>query len=287
MPVGVFIGVTSALVTAVVTEVYCHRSVAHRAFQVRPALARVLDIYFWVIVGTDPEVWAAVHRLHHRYADTPQDPHSPVRRRPLLVLAGSAYLFAQARARVPVGAQRPWATLPLRGLLVAFYWTMFGPMQVLTMLVVHLICYLGIMGTVNTVGHLFGRKPHPEASGYDVGWLAIPLLGHDTTTPTTPIRLRRGLARWTPSGRWFASWVHSASSPSTTGEPGRSVNRAVGRRRRWFTVRREAATRSTAEVPTLGELDSALLDQAFTLARCRGRPARGSRQPQPAPGTRT
>lgn len=178
MPVGVFIGVTSALVTAVVTEVYCHRSVAHRAFQVRPALARVLDIYFWVIVGTDPEVWAAVHRLHHRYVDTPQDPHSPVRRRPLLVLAGSAYLFAQARARVPVGAQRPWATLPLRGLLVAFYWTMFGPMQVLTMLVVHLICYLGIMGTVNTVGHLFGRKPHPEASGYDVGWLAIPLLGH-------------------------------------------------------------------------------------------------------------
>ncbi len=46
------------------------------------------------------------------------------------------------------------------------------------MLAVHLLCYLGIMGMVNTVGHLYGRKPYPEAPGYDVGWLAIPLLGH-------------------------------------------------------------------------------------------------------------
>jgi stearoyl-CoA desaturase (Delta-9 desaturase) len=34
------------------------------------------------------------------------------------------------------------------------------------------------MGAVNAVGHLYGRKPHPEAPGYDLAWLAIPLLGH-------------------------------------------------------------------------------------------------------------
>ncbi len=55
---------------------------------------------------------------------------------------------------------------------------MFGLVQVLTMLVVHLVCYLGIMGMVNTVGHLYGRKPHPDVPGYDSAWLAIPLLGH-------------------------------------------------------------------------------------------------------------
>ena len=43
---------------------------------------------------------------------------------------------------------------------------------------VHLVCYLGIQGMVNAVGHLYGRKPHPEAAGYDLAWLAIPLLGH-------------------------------------------------------------------------------------------------------------
>lgn len=178
MPIGVVIGVCSAIVTALVTEIYCHRSLAHRAFRVHPMLAGVLDTYFRVIVGTDPESWAAVHRLHHRYADTPPDPHSPVVRPAWTVLFGSAYLFAVAKKRVPRDRPKGVRILLLRTLVVAFYFVMFGLAQVLTMLVVHLVCYLGIMGMVNTVGHLYGRKPHPDHAGYDIGWLAIPLLGH-------------------------------------------------------------------------------------------------------------
>ncbi len=180
VPVGVVIGVSSALLTALVTEIYCHRCLAHRAFRVHPVLASILDTYFHVIVGTNPRTWAAVHRLHHRYADTPLDPHSPVQRRPLTVLAGSPYLFAVARRRLPADAPPGRGTfhLVLRGLLFAFYLAVFGLVQVLTMLAVHLVCYLGIMGMVNTVGHLYGRKPHPDAPGYDLAWLAIPLLGH-------------------------------------------------------------------------------------------------------------
>jgi stearoyl-CoA desaturase (Delta-9 desaturase) len=178
VPVGVVIGIVSALFTAVVTEVYCHRCLAHRAFRVHPVVASVLDTYFQVIVGTDPETWAAVHRLHHRYADTSLDPHSPVQRRPVTVLVGSSYLFAKARGRVPPGIRRGRRILVIRAVVVAFYWVLFGPVQVLTMLAVHLVCYLGIMGLVNTVGHLYGRKPHAESPGYDLAWLAIPLLGH-------------------------------------------------------------------------------------------------------------
>jgi fatty-acid desaturase len=55
VPIGVSIGVVSAIFTAVVTEVYCHRYLAHRAFRMRPVLALLLDTYFRVIVGTDPE----------------------------------------------------------------------------------------------------------------------------------------------------------------------------------------------------------------------------------------
>ncbi len=101
MPVGVVIGLVSAFLTAVVTEVYCHRCLAHCAFRVHPRLASALDTYFRVIVLTDPETWAAVHRLHHRYADTPLDPHSPQLRQPLTVLAGSSVLFAIAKREVP------------------------------------------------------------------------------------------------------------------------------------------------------------------------------------------
>lgn len=178
MPIGVVIGLCSAVLTALVTEIYCHRCLAHRAFRVRPGFASVLDTYFRVIVGTDPETWAAVHRLHHRYADTPLDPHSPVERRPFTVLAGSSYLFAKARSRVPAGAASPRSVFALRGLIVAFYFVMFGAVSVATIFVVHVVCYLGIMGMVNTVGHLYGRKSHPGVPGYDIAWLAIPLLGH-------------------------------------------------------------------------------------------------------------
>ena len=179
MPVGVVIGLVSALFTALVTEIYCHRCLAHGAFRVRPALAAFFDLYFRTIVGTDPESWAGVHRLHHRYADTPLDPHSPRLRRPFTVLAGSAYLFAVARKRLasnPSG--RGPAILVVRGIVVAIYLLTIGPTQVLVALGVHLIFYLGIMGMVNAVGHLYGSKPHADVPGYDLAWAAIPLLGH-------------------------------------------------------------------------------------------------------------
>ena len=168
----------SAIFTAVVTEVYCHRYLAHRAFRLHWAPARFFDTYFRVIVGTDPESWAAVHRLHHRHADTPMDPHSPVQRHPLAIVAGTPYLFAVAKRRLP--ANRPaglriWA---LRLLVVGFYAVTCGPLQVPVMLTVHLVLYMGLGGLINTVGHLYGTKPHPDFPGYDLPLLAIPLLGH-------------------------------------------------------------------------------------------------------------
>jgi len=178
VPIGVFIGASSAILTAIVTEIYCHRCLAHRAFRVHPVFASVLDTYFRVIVWTDPETWAAVHRVHHRYADTPLDPHSPLQRRPLSVLVGSPFLFAVARRDVPAGRAAGVGIWTLRGLVIAFYFVTFGLYAELTMMAVHLVCYLGIMGAVNTVGHTHGRKPHSGIPGFDIGWLAIPLLGH-------------------------------------------------------------------------------------------------------------
>lgn len=178
MVVSVIVGVCSAIFTAVVTEVYAHRCLAHRAFWIHPVLARLLDTYFRVIVWTDSQTWAAVHRLHHRYADTPLDPHSPRQRRALAILVGSPNLFALARRQLPPGRPAGAGIWALRALVFAFYFTVFGLVQELTMVVVHLICYLGIMGLVNTVGHLHGRQPHPNFPGYDLAWLAIPLLGH-------------------------------------------------------------------------------------------------------------
>ena len=166
--------------TCLVTEIYCHRAVAHRAFRVHPVLARILDGFIQVAGGVHPETWAGIHRLHHRYADTPLDPHSPLQRSSLSVLVGTPYLFAVARQRLPADSAPGTGRIPLavRALVFAFSLATIGPVQTLAALAVHLVCYLGIMGMVNTVGHRSGRKQHPDFPGYDSAWLSIVLLGH-------------------------------------------------------------------------------------------------------------
>lgn len=54
-----------------------HRLISHRSFSC-PKLVE----YFWVLAGYlsfegSPIWWATIHRAHHRYVDTPLDPHAP------------------------------------------------------------------------------------------------------------------------------------------------------------------------------------------------------------------
>ncbi|HEY9778324.1 MAG TPA: acyl-CoA desaturase [Planktothrix sp.] len=54
-----------------------HRLISHRSF----ASPKFVE-YFWVLMGYlafegSPIWWATIHRAHHRYVDTPLDPHSP------------------------------------------------------------------------------------------------------------------------------------------------------------------------------------------------------------------
>lgn len=54
-----------------------HRLLSHRSFA-----SNKLVEYFWVFLGYlafegPPIWWATMHRAHHRYVDTPLDPHSP------------------------------------------------------------------------------------------------------------------------------------------------------------------------------------------------------------------
>src|SRR4030095_7281149 len=59
------------------TTIGYHRFLSHRSFKC-PKLVE----YFWVLGGYlafegSPLWWAAMHRAHHHYTDTPLDPHSP------------------------------------------------------------------------------------------------------------------------------------------------------------------------------------------------------------------
>jgi len=72
---GVFIG--SYIWHALGITIGYHRLLSHRSFTCNKAVE-----YFWVLPGylafeSSPIWWCTIHRAHHRFVDTPLDPHSP------------------------------------------------------------------------------------------------------------------------------------------------------------------------------------------------------------------
>lgn len=58
--------------------IFFHRYLSHRCFQIhRLTFYVLLFCSVWGFYGS-PISWAAIHRLHHRTADTSEDPHSPL-----------------------------------------------------------------------------------------------------------------------------------------------------------------------------------------------------------------
>jgi len=54
-----------------------HRYFAHRSFQTSRAMQFVFGLFGTLALEGGPLWWAETHRRHHRYADTPEDIHSP------------------------------------------------------------------------------------------------------------------------------------------------------------------------------------------------------------------
>src|SRR5437868_5875201 len=58
-----------------------HRYGAHKQFTMSKRMERVFHFLSWFIQGSSylsPRAYAILHRMHHAYSDTPNDPHSPV-----------------------------------------------------------------------------------------------------------------------------------------------------------------------------------------------------------------
>lgn len=66
---------------------FLHRYGAHRQFTMSKGWERVFHFLTWVTQGSSyiaPRAYAIMHRMHHAYADTPKDPHSPTNHRSLM-----------------------------------------------------------------------------------------------------------------------------------------------------------------------------------------------------------
>jgi len=64
-------------ITMMAVTLYLHRDQAHRAINLHPVLRHFFRFWIWCTSGMLTREWVAVHRKHHAYCETGDDPHSP------------------------------------------------------------------------------------------------------------------------------------------------------------------------------------------------------------------
>ncbi len=83
-------------ITMVSVTVYLHRHSAHRSVDVHPALGHFFRFWLWVTTSMNTKEWTAVHRKHHAFCETEDDPHSPVVNGLGSILSRGAEFYADA-----------------------------------------------------------------------------------------------------------------------------------------------------------------------------------------------
>ncbi len=73
----VLAGFIMVQITMMAVTLYLHRDQAHRSLDLHPALRHFFRFWIWCTSGMLTKEWVAVHRKHHAYCETPDDPHSP------------------------------------------------------------------------------------------------------------------------------------------------------------------------------------------------------------------
>ena len=215
---AVAVGLGLSQLATLVTTVYLHRALAHRALTLSPAATFVLRTLTWITTGIRPRQWVAVHRRHHAHTDVTGDPHSPLLEGYLAVQLNNVGLYRRA-ARDGVTVARYGRDLPTDrwdrilfdhavlglGLGIAALIVVLGPVAGLVAAVVHTASYLVLNAGVNAIAHLWGRQPH-DNTARNVGWLALVTAGEGwhNNHHAMPTSARLGAGRGQLDLGWIA-----------------------------------------------------------------------------------
>jgi stearoyl-CoA desaturase (delta-9 desaturase) len=167
-------------ITIASVTIFLHRSQAHRALDLHPAVAHFFRFWLWLTTGMVTREWVAIHRKHHAKCETAEDPHSPQTRGLAKVMREGAELYrAEAKnqdtlRRFSHGTPDDWIE---RNLYSRYSWQGVG-----LMLIIDLFLFGGIgatvwavqmvwipfwaAGVVNGLGHYWGYRNFeaPDAS---------------------------------------------------------------------------------------------------------------------------
>ena len=186
---AVLLGLAASQAALMVTSVYLHRSLAHRALRLSPGVRGVCRVLTWVMFGMRPRQWVAVHRKHHAFTDTVRDPHSPRILGYAKVQFANGVLYRRV-ARDPATLARYARDIPedrwdrwllnhaVIGISLGFGFLalLIGWELALVAAMVHGAYYLLAGGAINGVGHRWGRRPY-ENFATNNQWLAWLVVG--------------------------------------------------------------------------------------------------------------
>jgi stearoyl-CoA desaturase (delta-9 desaturase) len=174
-------------VATLVTTVYLHRTLSHRALTLSPAATAVCRTVLWISTGIRPRQWVAVHRKHHAFTDAEGDPHSPLLEGFAMVQFGNVALYRRAlRADGGSIVERYARDLPADawdrrlfdkpflglGIGITLLCLLLGPAAGLLAAGLHTVTYLLANAAINAIGHWRGSRPHPNLARNNQ-WLAL------------------------------------------------------------------------------------------------------------------
>ncbi len=171
-------------VTIVSVTVYLHRHSAHRALELHPALAHFFRLWLWLSTGMNTRAWTAIHRKHHAFCETPDDPHSPVVLGLRRVLREGAELYQQAdtaetREKYGKGTPEDWMERTVYRheqwgivLMLALDLLVFGIAGIAVWAIQMAWIPFFAAGIINGVGHAIGYRNFevPNAATNIVPW---------------------------------------------------------------------------------------------------------------------
>ena len=216
---AILVGLVTCQLALLLTTMYLHRTLSHRAVTMRPGLALACRATLWISTGIRPREWAAVHRRHHAYTDVMGDPHSPLLEGYWKVQLYNVGLYKKVahdaetlrKYSRDIKADR-WDRVFDRGfigLVLGFgiLWAALGWRWALVAAGVHVVAYLLINSAINAVGHRFGKRPYPGIATNNQ-WLAFLTWGEGlhSNHHAAPTSARFALkARQVDMGWWVIS----------------------------------------------------------------------------------
>ena len=183
------VGLAVTTVANIATTVFLHRALSHRAMTVSKPLSVVFRMILWLTTGIKSREWVAVHRKHHAFTDTEDDPHSPVVLGWRAVQMKNVALYRNAlrdpdlldkytRDIKDDAWDRAIFNRSYVGLVIGivFLMVVMGPLAGFLAAFIHANAYLAGSAAVNAMGHHFGKRPYANKAT-NLQWLAFCTMG--------------------------------------------------------------------------------------------------------------